>query len=57
MFVFPAKFLLVLLLGQIFLLVVVTRPYGLTLRLIWGQWGVGGSRRGEEGKALIRILH
>ena len=36
MFVFPAKFLLVLLLGQIFLLVIVTRPYGLTLRLIWG---------------------
>ena len=36
MFVFPAKFLLVLLLGQMFLLVIVTRPYGLTWRLIWG---------------------
>ena len=57
MFVYPAKLLFVLLLCQIFFSVVERRPYGLTLRLIWGQWGVGGSRRGEEGKALIRILH
>ena len=46
MFVYPAKLLFVLLLCQIFFSVVETRPYGLTLRLIWGQWGWREQKRG-----------